>query len=95
MEQAIERDLNGGTQVLYRFDNGYGASLIRGGLYTYGDAELAVIKYYGDGQEDFKLCYTTPVTDDVLGYLTEGDVLRYLWDIKNLPNSVDGEMNGS
>jgi hypothetical protein len=56
-------------QHIYRFGNGYGASVVTG-EYTYGgDAglyELAVIHFDGD---DFELTYDTPITDDVVGWL--------------------------
>ena len=31
----LERELNGGSQQLHRFENNYGASVIRGGSYAY------------------------------------------------------------
>ena len=82
----IDRPLNGGTQKVYKFENGYGASVISGGTYTYGGdeglQELAVLKFKGDG--DYSLCYDTEITDDVLGYLTEQDVEDLLEQVKNL-----------
>jgi hypothetical protein len=62
------------------FENGYGASVLstsfsyggKNGLY-----ELAVLK-------DGDLCYTTPITNNVLGWLKEEDVNRILTDIQNL-----------
>jgi len=69
-----------GIQARINFDNGYGASVIRS-PYSYGGNrdlyELAVTK-------DNNLCYDTPITDDVLGYLTEDDVTKYLGQIQNL-----------
>jgi hypothetical protein len=69
-------------QYVYKFPNGYGASVIKG-PHTYGGSEdlweLAVL----EGEE---LCYTTPVSDDVIGHLTNGDVNMILDQIKDLPN---------
>jgi hypothetical protein len=63
------------------FDNGYGASVVKG-EHTYGGRdglyELAVL-----GQ-DGKLTYETPVTDDVEGYLNEDDVTILMKQIQNL-----------
>ena len=82
----IERPMNGGTQTLHKFDNGYGASVISGGSYSYGAAqglkELAVIKFY-EGDK-WHLCYETKITDDVLGYLTDEDVADLLVQIEAL-----------
>jgi hypothetical protein len=72
----------GGGQILYTFPNGYGASVVRHS-FSYGGSsgrfELAVIG------PDNRLCYDTPVTDDVLGWLDPEDVERALLQIKNLP----------
>lgn len=67
------------------FENGYGASVIRHpGSYgnDRGLFELAVI--HGNN-ESFELCYSTPVTSDVIGWLSEGDVLSIIKQIKELP----------
>ena len=58
--------LNGGEQYIYKFPNGYGASVIRSRMSYGGSAglfELAVL----DGKGH--LTYDTPVTDDVIGHL--------------------------
>jgi hypothetical protein len=73
-EPVVVQSLHAGTQRLYRFDNGYGASVVRH-EYSYG-TELAVIRWDGS---DFDLNYDTPLTNDVIGHLTEsevGDLLR-------------------
>lgn len=68
-------------QCVVNFPNGYGASVIKG-LYSYGGREgfyeIAVLM-------GGKLCYTTPITDDVLGYLTETQVTETLKAIEELP----------
>lgn len=78
-----------GAQVVHRFGNGYGASVVRG-QYSYGGDqglfELAVLKFKGEG-DSFDLCYDTPLTDDVIGYLTEADVDDLLTKIEALPPS--------
>lgn len=87
MAILIERPLNGGTQVVHRFDNNYGASVINHS-FSYGHErglfELAVLKFDGDGVGDYHLDYDTPITDDVIGHLTEEDVQLYLTRIEAL-----------
>ena len=71
-KQDIQRGLNAARIM---FDNGYGASVVVG-PYTYGGEdglyELAVLG------SDGKLCYDTPVKNDVEGYLCEEDVTKLL-----------------
>lgn len=72
------------NQLLYKFSNGYGASVITGG---YGDAdcpyELAVVKF--DPEDNWDLCYDTEITSDVLGWLTTNEVMALLNRIEDLP----------
>jgi len=74
--------LNGGIQYKANFANGYGASIVQHS-FSYGNEsglwELAVIGKNG------KLCYDTPITNDVLGYLTEEEVNTTLDAIEALP----------
>lgn len=72
--EMANRMINGGVQKLYKFHNGYGASVVRHS-FSYGEDEglweLAVIRYNGD---HFDIDYSTPIAGDVLGYLSEEDV---------------------
>ena len=79
-----------GTQWLFSFPNGYGASVINDGYgRREGLLELAVLN--ADGH----ITYCTPITDDVsialltsgrvLGCLTPDDVARVLDQIAALP----------
>ena len=63
-----------------QFDNGYEASVVKS-EYTYGGKdglyELAVFK-------DGEICYDTPITDDVIGYLRPEDVTDVMVKIQQL-----------
>jgi len=78
------------VQYLFKFPNGYGASVVQG-QHTYGGKEglweLAVLKYSKDGK--WELDYTTLVTDDVVGNLTDEEVEGYLEDIRGLERAVE------
>ena len=70
-----------GVGYEYQFDNGYGASVVKhDGSYggKQGLYEIAVLDSTGD------LCYSTPITDDVIGHATEDKVLDTLHRIKSL-----------
>lgn len=68
----------------FKFDNNYGASVIKH-KFSYGYEEdlfeLAVLYFEDDIPH---LVYTTPITDDVIGNLTNEQVLELLERIKNL-----------
>lgn len=74
-------DLYDGYQLIYKFDNGYGASVVKHN-HSYGGKkglyELAVLDNEG------ALCYTTPITEDVVGHLTMGEVENLLAEISYL-----------
>lgn len=70
------------VQARHSFPNGYGVSVVRGrGTYGSEDGlyELAVT-HPGIG-----LVYDTPITDDVLGRLTEADVSEAMAEVEALP----------
>lgn len=82
-----------GIQKLYRFPNGYGASVVRfsmllGGYGSYtnneDEWELAVVKFKGKKNDSFELDYSTPLTGDVIGHLTDEEVQEILRKIKAL-----------
>lgn len=86
MSIFLEREKFGGTQVIHKFDNGYGASVIQHEFSYGGDEglyELAVLEFEGD---NWQITYETEITDDVLGYLSEQDVVELLNQIEGLSN---------
>ena len=74
----------GGYAYEFKFENNYGASIIKH-CFSYGNEddlfELAVLY-------DSKITYSTEITGDVLGYLTNEDVLFYLSEIKNIDKEL-------
>ncbi len=88
-----------GVQKIYKFKNGYGASVVNfsitgvpdimgvkfSGSYANKDDEfeLAVLKFDDNG-DDYELDYSTEITDNVIGYLKEEDVEKILNKIKKL-----------
>jgi hypothetical protein len=77
---------SGAVQKVYKFANNYGASVVKG-EHTYGGNEglweLAVVHF--DTSGGFNLCYTTPITQDVEGHLSDDAVEELLTKIEALP----------
>jgi len=70
-------------RAFMKFDNGYGVSVVQDphshsgkvGLY-----ELVVLDANGD------VCYDTPITHNVIGFLKPEDVTKHMIEIQELPN---------
>jgi hypothetical protein len=79
--QFKQHPINDGIVARIIFENGYGASVVRH-EYSYGGKdglyELAVLN------NDGELTYETPITNDVLAYLTDKDVTEVLIKIQQL-----------
>lgn len=84
---AYTKSYMGGIQYVFKFDNGYGASVIKhNGSYGHHKDlwELAVLKFNGESHYDWNLNYDTEITDDVIGGLTDEEVRDLLARIKEL-----------
>jgi hypothetical protein len=72
-----------GTQRIYKFPNGYGASVVQH-EHSYGGREglfeLTMLDSSGE------ICYSSPVTNGVIGWLTMEQVDGLLDDINKLSN---------
>jgi hypothetical protein len=66
----------GGMQVIVKFRNGYGASVVNHS-FSYG-VELAVLDPRGE------ITYDTPITGDVLGWLDSESLAKALKEIEAL-----------
>ncbi len=79
-DESYISSTTGNETNIFHFGNGYGASVVRG-EHTYGgDAgfwEVAVLR--GD-----EVCSKTPITDDVIGWLTDREVVEILSMIEAL-----------
>ena len=72
-------------QARTSFDNGYGASVIRGyGTYG-GEKGLYELSVLHNGE----LCYDSGLCDDVVGWLTPNEINEWLEKIENLPKKED------
>lgn len=94
MRPTVLRDIWGGIQELYFFNNGYGASIVKH-EYSYGGKnglwELAVLK---GNEHEYKITYKTEITNDVIGYLTRGEFKEILREIQKIGNNDTVYWNG-
>lgn len=83
----VDRVLNGGTQRVFRFENSYGASVVNH-EFSYGSEqgyyELAVLYFHNKDSNESELTYSTPITNDVIGWLSVEKVNELLDRIKEL-----------
>lgn len=100
--------VHNGVQKLYRFSNNFGASVVRfrlpatpyselGGSYgSYTDNEneweVGIIKFDGAKDDDYDLEYGTPISDDVIGHVSDDKLEMLLYHISLL--NKDGDYRG-
>jgi hypothetical protein len=76
-----------GEHAFHFYNNHYGVSVVRG-PYTYGGRdglyELAVV-YMAPGDKESQLVYDTPITNDVMGYLTPDNITDVMAQVEALP----------
>ncbi|CAB5217659.1 hypothetical protein UFOVP201_4 [uncultured Caudovirales phage] len=84
-DRAFEVGLGRTEHAIVFFPNGYGASVIRGGVSYGADENLFELGVIIGNESDWHLTYETTITKDVIGRLNENEVMNYLNEIKNLP----------
>ena len=74
-----------GHQWIFRFENGYGASVIKNlGSYGYDDDLFEIITvHYIDGPDFYELCHIIKEIPSPMGYLTNEQVMQCLQKIKD------------
>ena len=86
------RDTYNGVQYIFRMPNDYGASVVKhNGSYGHANDlwELAVLHFNGSNS-NWDITYDTPITYDVLGWLSDEEVIETLDKILHL-----GENDGA
>ncbi len=68
-----------GVQARMDFKNGYGVSVVKLNV-SYGYPNLWELAVLYDGS----LTYNTPITDDVIGHLSEEKVTNVMLEVQNL-----------
>jgi hypothetical protein len=81
-----EHECHDGIQKIYRFENNYGASVVRHS-FSYGGKkglyEVALLKFSSpDNNEEVNLTYENDFEQDVIGWLREEEVEDLLNKIK-------------
>jgi hypothetical protein len=73
-----------GIAAHHFYPNGYGVSVVQfPGSYGYEEGlyEVAILKGL---EEDWEICYDTPITDDVIGYQSVEDIDNLLSQVESL-----------
>ena len=83
-----------GLHARMEFENGYGVSVIRFKLPSIAGMDLGYGSYTSGSTWEVavmrrgKICYDTPITDDVLGHQTSKDVTKIMVRVQKLPNAT-------
>ena len=84
IEFKTGRGIAGGIQAKGFFPNGYGYSIIQSDMSYGGDQGFYELAVLAGNESEWDLCYTTEITDDVIGWLTLEQAEEYVERIANL-----------
>lgn len=83
-DYIVEQNDLGYPQTIYKFPNGYGASVIKlNYIYFELGIEIAVLRFYKNG--NWHIDYCTPITNDVICGLSEearDEVLQQIFELE-------------
>ena len=81
-DYIVEQNDLGYPRTIYKFPNGYGASVIKFNYVCFG-IEIAILRFDENGNWDID--YSTSITNDVIGGLNEkirDEVLQRIFDLE-------------
>jgi complete genome len=83
-DYIVEQNDLGYPRTIYKFSNGYGASVIKFNYVYFGiGIEIAILRFDENGNWDID--YSTSITNDVIGGLNEkirDEVLQRIFDLE-------------
>tara|TARA_Y100000310_G_scaffold317222_1_gene369844 strand:+ start:886 stop:1179 length:294 start_codon:yes stop_codon:yes gene_type:complete len=85
----IKEPLSRGIRVIVFFPNGYGASVVQTTTSYGGESGLYELAVLQGNKDKWHITYITPITSDVLGYLTPKDVEEALTAIEALEENKE------
>ena len=77
-------NIHNGIQLQYQYPNGYGASVV---LHDHSYGSSAGLFEVAVTHKDGQLCYSTPITGDVIGWASFAEVAQILERIEGLPSN--------
>jgi hypothetical protein len=80
MFEAFAKNDTVSTHSKMFFDNGYGVSVVTGDRF-YSNFEIAILK---GNEANSDLCYTTPITNDVIGCVTKDEITEIMKRVQEL-----------
>lgn len=77
---SIRKEWMEAKHAVMRFDNGYGISVVKGNMFYSNGIDTYEVGILKEGV----LCYDTPITDDVIGYVNADEVSNIMKQIQEL-----------
>ena len=77
----------GGIQARMFWPNGYGVSVVRHSFSYGGEQGLYELAVLRGSEKSSSLCYSTPVTDDVVGWQNEEGITELMRQVQSLPSA--------
>lgn len=88
-----------GLMARMQFLNGYGISVVRFRMFDFSLSVEPLFGSHTDNENEWEVavlhynavCYDTPITDDVIGHLSEDGVTEIMFKIQELPEKIKGD----